>query len=454
MEESFFLKRYYDREISYNANGMGSFRIDQTRTVALTCDAEKIDRFDTQVAIITAANLFGRMCQNVVLSFGDVEIHKDLPWAGNKLHTFLLCQMNSAFPYGNYQARSKCENDFQIHFGTKGNGFLVDGSGWNSYIGASKSKLTELPDGNSFGTAFSVILAAAQFYRHPFEPIIEEYSCNTLNWNSELTDVVSDFRNLDFGNIFFVGLGSVGSSSLYYLTLNSRQFMPTLIDMKKVKIHNLSRSPIFASESCKDEHINIESNEFKVDAVEKFLIQSGLPRVEAENVELKNSKKWNEREIGTPDIVVPAANEGNANYCIEAGYPPIQLYASTGKDWQITLWRHRPSHDVCSLCIFPPEDSQSEFVCATDSQDETAIEPINDAALPFLSFGAGLMTASEIAKLNLPNFPYSHDRVYVYLYGHPQVLTLPISHRLGCFCEQRDSEMHRKIVESSRYSYM
>src|SRR3546814_7450791 len=68
---------------------------------------------------------------------------------------------------------------------------------------------------------------------------------------------------------------------------------------------------------------------------------------------------------------------------------------------------HVPLQGPCSLCLFPDSGPVALTACATGK----VVSPVNgkriDAALPFLSFAAGLMTAAEILKLALPGCPFS-----------------------------------------------
>jgi hypothetical protein len=75
-----------------------------------------------------------------------------------------------------------------------------------------------------------------------------------------------------------------------------------------------------------------------------------------------------------------------------------------------------------------------------------------DTALPFLSFGAGLMAAAEILKLALPGYPFSPNRVV--LNTQPAVRAVPaaLARRDGCICQHRSSSVHRQMVAGSRYA--
>src|SRR5690606_17581214 len=116
--------------------------------------------------------------------------------------------------------------------------------------------------------------------------------------------------------------------------------------------------------------------------------------------------------------------------------PPLQLYATTGQNWQTTLVRHHPGAQTCSLCLFPEDQKAAETACATAPQADSDQEQV-DAALPFLSFAAGLMTACETMKLQIPGYPFSANRVALHSKPEPSLMSAPLRHRPGCFCESR-----------------
>ena len=160
------------------------------------------------------------------------------------------------------------------------------------------------------------------------------------------------------------------------------------------------------------------------------------------------------REVGSTDVLISTANEFNVRYYVEMGFPPIQLYATTGRNWQATLMRHVPGAKACSLCVFPPDEKFASTTCATDrstAPPSTADEKRTDAALPFLSFAAGLMTAAEVLKLTAPAYPFSAERVMLGLRDQPLLVSTPIPHRTGCLCERRHMGVHQAAIAGSRY---
>jgi molybdopterin/thiamine biosynthesis adenylyltransferase len=242
--------------------------------------------------------------------------------------------------------------------------------------------------------------------------------------------------------VWIVGAGSVGSAVAYFLALCGFRFNPLLIDMDIVKIHNLDRSPVFAFDDLRGS---------KVEAVKRFLATAGITAA-VDPTSLRRSTAWQTRQAGTPELLVSAANEDNVRYDIEQGYPPIQVFGTTGKSWQATVFTLTPPHDPCSCCLFPPE-TPADTECATDKVLAAEAEADSvDAALPFLSFAAGLMTAIEIAKLGLPERPSSGNRAYFQPLGEEVVMALPAARRPGCGCEERYTAVHQQMVGDGRYS--
>ena len=362
MDQQKWYAEWDNRTLLYTAR-----RLDPNRTVAISADPAFLQGFSGQVAALTAANLVGRITSSVTLAFPDVPLHPMLPWRGQSLRGLILSRMKAANPFGRYCIRDLESEDFQFHLGFQGNGDVVHGSGWNAYVGPGPSPLPDNDDTNGFGAALAVIIAASHLFREPYERFSEAYTCNAFDWSEKV--VVASPKcpvSPTIGSIYAVGLGSVGTAALYYLTLATRDFQPTLIDHDRVKIHNLSRSPTFSAADC---------GRYKVDVTATYLRAAGVEEVIVDAVALDKSEIWRDRAQGTPDIVISAANEFNVRYHIEMGYPPVQIYATTGQNWQTTLLRHLPSASACSLCLFPPDcESRRQTGQQNRSDDLTVAE--------------------------------------------------------------------------------
>lgn len=415
------------------------------RRITITASKSYVERYDGQVALLTAANLLGRMTPCVALDFPDTVLHTHLPWSGNSLHDFILAQMQAADPYGKFEVRQLSPTDYRIHFGKDGHDAVIHGTGWNAYYGPGPSPLPDAVDGNPLGSAFAAIVAISQIFARKLAPPGEPYCANTLDWKDTFTSRDFEIPLDQLGDIWTVGSGSVGSAALYFLVLSGRPFRGRIFDMDRVNIHNLDRSPIFS---------NSQVGQFKVEATSDFLRAAGLPDIHPETCALHETETWTSRNSGVPDVLISAANELNVRYHIEAQYPPIQLYATTGRHWQSSLIRHIPLVDACSCCLFPDEAPKAAMACASNpvkGNREDGEEQI-DAALPFLSFLAGLMTAGEILKLSLPGYPFNSNRVNLTTKQMPRLVASRIPNRDHCICSTRSSTIHRKMLEESRHT--
>ena len=67
----------------------------------------------------------------------------------------------------------------------------------------------------------------------------------------------------------------------------------------------------------------------------------------------------------------------------------MQVYATTGQNWQATLYRHVPLLDPCSTCVPGYEAVDAPALCATGPQisERRGTSHGDDVALPFLSYG-------------------------------------------------------------------
>lgn len=412
--------------------------LDPDKWVLLRADPAYAARYDGQVAILVAANLFGRMTPTLALDIPSVPIMEPLPQAGRDLHEYVLEQLHAADPFGKYKHRVAHDGDHIVHLGRAGAPAIVHGSGWNLYAGPAPSPLADDESANPIGPAMAAILAGAEAFRgalsHP-----ASFQLNALTWQAGMASAADAPlpAALSPGTLWFVGLGSVGTAILYFLTLATRDFSARLFDMDTVKIHNLDRSPLFM-----DRHVDWQ----KVDVAAEYLHSIGMTAVVPEPRALDESPAWTVRSPGIPDVLISAANERNVRAVIENNFPPLQIYGTTGRNWQAAVIRHAPFEDPCSCCLFP-EATHAPTTCATGTVPQAGTGERMDAALPFLSFAAGAMAAAEILKHSLPSYPFVPNRVI--LNTSPRIRTVPaaLSLRSGCICQKRSNAVHRQMLD-------
>ena len=315
--------------------------------------------------------------------------------------------------------------------------------------GRAPSPLVDDDTTNPIGPALAVIIAVTVAFRSALAEYPEVVCFNALDWGCSTVrpDAAPLRTETSLGTLWTVGTGSVGTAILYFLSLATRRFSGTLFDMDNVKIENLDRSPIFDSGDVGGK---------KVDVAMKYLKNSGVRDVQAVPFSLDEVKCWSDRQAGVPDAVISTANERNVRSVIENGYPPIQIYATTGGNWQASVIRHVPLSEPCSLCLFP-ESSYVKTACAQGPAGTAAQgnggENTVDAALPFLSFAAGVMAAAELLKLSLVGYPFGPNRVTLNAWS-PRIVQSSLAFRDGCPCRTRSRNVHRRMIEGSRYAFL
>ena len=446
MKEQEYDGRWLDRSARYPGGGPGPFPIDCP--VHISVDPRFGSTYAGQVAAVTAASLFGRMTKRVGFDVAALPIDSALPWSGATLDDVVERTLAACHQYGQYERRSARDGDVRLTVGKSGRGLVMHGSGWDAYCGTDSSPLEQTQETNPFGAAFSVIRAAAELQRSPRSDAVKSSVTDTFLWEDGATSIGGAVVTPDFeiGELLTVGVGSVGSCALFFLSLITRAFHAVLIDKDKVKLENLTRSAVFSWEDGLAEP-------FKVDAVSKWLRAAGVEHLQPLPAWLHEvPERWLQREIGTPDIVIAAANEWNVRSLIETSAPPLQVYATTGRNWQATLFRHIPLIEACSGCVPGAKVTSSAALCATGARDPSrSDEHGEDVALPFLSYAAGLMTAAEIAKIAITGKPVTANRVF-FEPANRGIFGVTLGKRPGCTCVHRDPDTHRAAIAGSRFA--
>ncbi len=418
-------------------------RLDQSRWIAIRAAPDYLRSYAGQVALLTAANLLGRMARRVALDILPTDMVQPLPWAGEDIVGFALAQMQAADPRGEYLIRPAHDSDHIVFLGASGAPVVTHGAGWLAYTGPAPSPLPADDAANPIGAALAVIAMAAQLAAHGFDGPPAAVMLNSFDWTHEFGAPLPALPlGADLGALWAVGAGSVGTAILYFLTLATRNFSALLFDRDKVKRENITRSPVFADEDIKSD---------KAQVLEAYLRRCGITDMAHEPVMLHESRKWTDRASGTPDLVIAAANEHNVRHLIESLLPPVQIYGTTGRNWQASVIRHVPMVDPCSCCLFP-ETSYTPTGCATDPEAAPADGQQVDAALPHLSFAAGLMAAAEILKLSLPGYTMTPNRSLLYTKPELRLARAGVKLRQGCVCGARSRAVHEKMIAGSRYA--
>jgi ThiF family len=445
MKKSDWYQRRDDRQMRYAGRVLP-----HERPIVISLDPVYGRTFAGQVAAIVAANLFARMTPNLAFHIPKIEIDAALPWAGRDLADFIMSVSRSADPFAEFATRAPRDGDYVLTLGRGPAPACIHGAGWYAFMGPGESPIVDVTDPNPIGPAFAVIAAAGRLYGRALGALDGPYLFNTFRWNNELEKQPLPFiPNAELGRIWTVGAGSVGTAALYFLTLATHLFSSVTFDMDEVKIENLDRSPIFVAADA-----SAKSN--KSDAATAYLRSVGVADAVAEREPLDLSKRWTARQLGEPDLVIAAANERNVRYIIEQSCPPMQIYGTTGANWGASMIRHIPLLDACSCCVFPPDAQQAFMKCAEGQVMDVKTGHEVDAALPFLSFAAGLMAAAEVLKVVLPGYPFTPNRAVFSTAPQiaPRFTAFTTPQRVRCVCQDRSVRIHRRMISGTRYAHL
>jgi len=438
-----------DRLLRYGARPL-----DQSRWILIRTTPGYAETYAGQVAILVAANLIGRMSRSVALEVPRTTIVSPLPGAGGDLVSQVLHRMVLSDPNGRYERRCpEKERPYVVHLGANGHDEVVHGSGWNAYIGPPASPLASCEEDpyNPIGPAFGAIAAATRLFVYRFNPPAVSRIFDCYAWNDHEVQNIRGAperptvaRHPWLGDLWCVGCGSVGSAILYFLALSGAKFSASLFDMDHIKCLNITRSPIFDESDVKQPKVRIVAN---------FLKHCGVGEITEYPMALDEANVWQARPAGTPDLLIPAANERNVRSLIESYLPPLQIYGTTGANWQASVISHVPMMTGCSRCLFPGNDLP-RTVCAEDPDARNSSPPDDevDASLPFLSFAAGLMAAADILKVATHHYPYIGRRGMLSTWGGLRLQSVPPRTRSGCPCHGRDQSVYRSVLGSSQYA--
>ena len=149
---------------------------------------------------------------------------------------------------------------------------------------------------------------------------------DTYTWSVGSQDLPSSPNPTGFevGKLWCVGVGSVGSCALFFLSLATQNLHATLVDRDNVEVENVTRSPLFTWKDA-------SQNTPKVTVAERWLEQAKVREITAYYAWLHELEEWAQRPQGTPDLMISAANEKNVRSTIEDYFPPVQIYATTGQ---------------------------------------------------------------------------------------------------------------------------
>ncbi len=426
--------------------------------VRLIAGLTTVQTFAGQVQLLTSANLLARWCRQIEFGFPDAPLAKLLQIQGYKtLHQRIRAEVDQADPFGHFVFKVEQSGSVQYTLKVGSDNlaepvdFTIDSNGWDVWAGQGNCifDLSQAQN-NPVGPAFAACLGVADAFKVA-TGLPEANRVRRLAWS------LFDFGHLDtkesilssqlpttlaLGNVQIMGIGSVGSAVIYLLATLTLEGSILVIDHDIVKIENLNRSPLFGI---------ADVGQSKATVAARYL--QPLVPVEAFVGSYNEFIRQHGRKPGDVDLILPLANEFGVRSNIENNFPPLQIYGTTTPDWGVNYHRHVPFQEDCSVCRFPDE-VQPNFVCST-AQIETEQNEQVDAALPFLSMAAAILTVADLLKLQLPRYPFTSNFAFIDFKGGlepPYPLAYQRHRRVGCICAERSPHIYKRYVASTRFS--
>lgn len=442
---------YARRDHRTNAYGQMDARYAR-RIVLISADARALASFSGQVIFLVSCNLLARWCRRVILSVPEVALHERFRGSGTVADAALNI-MSDADPFGEFHRQSALEADLCLHVGDEcprlaARSTLVTCAGWLAGVRRfGETGLGMGEDDNPIGAAHAAVLAGAQVFRDALERgelypsgfIFDAFTGAPCTAGAPSGPTLP--QDLSIGQTLMTGAGSVASSALFFGDLFGLRASIDLVDSDLTKIENFARSPIFGRASYRQR---------KVHALAQRLAGSGL-------VLRPFPTWWHEADLSPTlkgyDLVLPLANEHGIRWELQNRVPPLMVHASTGRNWNVNFARHIPGRDDCLVDRFEGLHEKPTFRCAEGNValgGPTAV----DAALPFLSFFAGLLVATDLVRLALPDYPQTPNFAHYSFRANrfvPQFDTR--GPRPGCICQDQ-SELFWRLRAKTRYAWL
>lgn len=277
----------------------------------------------------------------------------------------------------------------------------VDEVGYNWYLGVDRAiaivarRPTAVIDTMSSmrGAALAACLGAAAVLRTQLGRPFRERRVSAWNFaEDERADAGPDtLLPVDVGRVLMVGAGAVGAALAYWLHVfgvDAREWF--VVEKDVVELHSTNRGLVFTPA---DTAWPMGPARGKAAIVANALGATAIPHWYHE---------WPDRPTASFDVVLALANDYGVRAQLAHVNAVVSLQATTSDQWQSQLHRHVLGRDDCIHCrtghLSSPARDASALACASVILDEEP-ESRNDAALPFLSAGSGLMLAIALQRL-------------------------------------------------------
>jgi molybdopterin/thiamine biosynthesis adenylyltransferase len=394
--------------------------------------------FADQVAFLTAVNLTARWCRRISLSAPAVALDSRLGTAfglsGMSAVKAAAALAHAADPFARVGVDLVPEPTIHLVIGTDAprGTYPILGRGWLAMAGDAVRGDGDTE--NPLGAVLAACVGVAYLFRTAVG-IPRPARVRLSLWNLRGGEAAGQGPRLpqaSLGRVLVVGCGAVGSAILYLIPLAGLGGVFELVDHDRVQISNLSTAPIFFADNVGDDKVEIAVEYLKRNRVAAVTHASWFDEAVAAGRIL----------VERPDLIIPAANERNVRRQIQHQAPPLQVYGTTGKNWDAFVGRHIPLKEDCLTCRFPQAQPVGEppLICGSGTLPTVPeLETPVTATLPFLPAVAAVMTVAELIKTALPGYPLNANFGCLDFLGPlKHFIVVPHAPRRGCICEEQD----------------
>jgi hypothetical protein len=329
----------------------------------------------------------------------------------------------------------------------------VGAAGWASSLHPEPQYFGDHP-GSVMGAGLAAVLGAASLMQGVFDrrPSARRASLwRFQEGNGADPGPREPLGPLDLGEVLVVGAGAVASSFFYWSREVGLAGDWEVVDGDRVVLHNTNRALTFmaADAGWPDGSAN-GVGQMKV-------------KVVAPGLAVRQFTGWYEnwritRRDRRPDLVLPLANDFDARHAIGQLGENILIHATRSPSWTAQLHRHIAGRDDCIECRLP-SGAEVRFDCSEGPLPPTSDVTgggSSDAALPFLSAGAGLLLLAGLMQLQVGVFTelvHNHRRLILEL-GPRHTLQGGIHGcREGC-TQVLSADIRRDLNAGTRWSHL
>lgn len=364
----------------------------ETLPVHVTLGPRAAETESGQLAFLSILNQLARGFRRITIEVpsAGTPILTRTPFAGQDLVDLALITLRSIDPYGEFAVVEQVGSEsIEIGVGdadVSQSGWIVSAAGFVGTLSRSPRAIVDSPAAR-LGASVAACLATTAVWRQalglPVRPAM--FSLSTMAEDSTGCEII-ELPPLDVGRVLIVGAGAVSNGLVYWLHALRCNVFGDIVDGDVAKLHNTNRSLCFTPRDT-EWFGDVARN--KADVLAAIL--DGFCSIPtwfhvAPNLDLSGY-----------DVVLPLANDYDVRATLATIDHPMVLHASTGRAWNALAHRHVARIDDCVGCrLFELKEPALECSVVPLVQADGRSR---DAALPFLSAGAGLMLLALLYRL-------------------------------------------------------